>query len=165
MTEFLLFLSVIGNAALLYYAYTERQARLGFERRAEVERAILRHAMDARGHVSSVEIAARYSFTVALVESKLHEMVVENRCLSELDEGGRAVYVFPQFDDSAERREAVERDILLTARRFGGVLSVEELAMSTELTLAQSRAWLDALTERGACEREENKFRFAGLCR
>lgn len=165
MLEFLLFLSVIANAALLYYAYTERAARLGFEQRAEVDRAILRHAMYARGRVSAVEVAARSSHALALVEARLREMTAENQCLSDLDEQGRAVYVFPPFDDSAERRETTEREILLTARRYGGELSVEELALETELSLEQSRAWLNALAERGACVPANGRFRFDKLAR
>jgi hypothetical protein len=165
MTEFLLFLSVVANAALVYYAYTERASRLGFERRAEIERFILRQAMYSRGRVSAVEVAARSPFALALVEAKLREMAAENQCLSDLDEQGRAVYVFPQFDDSAERRGALEREILLTARRYGGELSVEELAMETNLTLDESRAWLSAMAARGACAEAGERYRFERLAR
>lgn len=165
MTEFLLFLSVLGNIVLLYFAYSERATRLGFEQQAEIERAILRQAMYLHGRVSAVEIAARSNFPLALIEIKLREMTANNQCMSELDEQGRAIYVFPQFDDLEVRREATEREILLTARRHGGQISVEQLAMETDLTIEQSRAWLNSLTERGACIPDNGRYKFQQLTR
>jgi len=165
---FLLMLSLAGNAAALYYAYTQRLARLGFERQAEAERAILLQAMYARGRLTPVEVAARSRLPLALIERTLREMSVENQCLSDLDEAGRAIYIFPQFDDEPQRREATEREILRTARIHNGELSVEELALATDLTLAEAREWLITLAARGDCislGQTGERFRFEGLAR
>jgi uncharacterized protein YcaQ len=166
--SFLFLLSVLGNAVALYYAYTQRAARLGFERRAEAERAVLRQAMYARGRLTAVEVAARSHLPLALLEATLREMVVESQCLSDLDEDGRAIYVFPQFDDEPQRREATEREILRTAHIHNGELSVEQLALATDLNLDQAREWLTALAARGACVavgKAGERFRFEGLAR
>jgi len=168
VVNFLFFLSLIGNAALLYYAYIQRAARRGFEQRAEAERAILRQAMYARGHLSAVEAAARSQLPLALIEWTLREMNAENQCLSTLDDDGRAIYIFPQFDDEPQRREATEREILRTAHIHNGELSVEELALATDLTLAQAREWLMTMAERGTCtpsSEASERYRFEGLAR
>jgi plasmid stability protein len=166
--HFLFMLSLLGNAIALYYAFMQRAARLSFEQRAEAERAILRQALYARGRLTAVEAAARSNISLSVIEATLREMVRENQCLSDLDEHGRAFYVFPQFDDEPQRREATEREILRTAQLHHGELSVEELALSTELTLGEAREWLTALAARGDCiqvNRTGERFRFEGLMR
>ncbi len=168
MRNFILMLSLIGNAAALYYIWTQRAARHNFERRAEAERVILRQAMYTHGRLTSVEAAARSNLSLALIETTLQEMVADNQCLSDLDEDGRAIFVFPQFDDEPQRREAIEREILRTARIHNGLLSVEELALATDLNLAEARAWLLAMAAHGTCApvgQAGERFRFDGLAR
>ncbi len=168
MLSFLLLLSLIGNALALYYAYTQRAARLGFEQRAEAERAILRQAMYTRGRLTAVEVAARSHLSLAVIEQTLREMAASNQCFSDLDEDGRAIYLFPQFDDEPRRREATEREILRTARLHNGELSVEELALATELNLSEARQWLAAMAARGICTptgKTGERYRFEGLKR
>ena len=168
MLAFLLMLSLVGNAAALYYVWTQRRARYGFEERKEAERAILRQAMYARGHLTSVEAAARSNLPLVLIETTLREMAADNQCLSDLDEDGRAIFIFPPFDDEPQRREATEREILRTASIHNGELSVEELALATDLNLNQAREWLMTMAARGTCApvgRAGERFRFEGLAR
>jgi len=168
MLEFLFMLSLIGNAAALYYVWTQRAAQRGFDQRAEAERVILRQAMYARGRLTSVEAAARSNLSLTLIETTLREMATDNQCLSDLDEDGRAIFIFPQFDDEPQRREATEREILRTARIHNGELSVQELALATDLNLDEAREWLMTMAARGACApvgRAGERFRFEGLAR
>jgi uncharacterized protein YcaQ len=166
--SFLLTLSLIGNALALYHLYRQRAARRVLEQRAEVERAVLRQAMYARGRLTAVEIAARSHLPLSVIEIVLQAMCADNQCVSDLDEDGRAIYIFPQFDDEPQRREATEREILRTARLHHGELSVEELALATDLNLDQAREWLMALAARGSCVpvgKASERFRFEGLAR
>jgi uncharacterized protein YcaQ len=167
---FLFTLSLIGNAIALYYALTQRKARLSSEERTEAERAILRQAMYLHGRLTAVDVAAHSRIPLANLEATLRELVAENQCLSDLDEQGRAIYVFPQFDDSAIRQEATERAILRAVRIHNGELTIEQLALATDLTLSQARLWLSELTARGDCiavksqgNQAPEKFRFGGL--
>lgn len=168
MTGFLLLLSLTGNVLALYYYLTRGEGQQRRGQRVEAERLILRQAMYARGVVSAVEIAARSALPLSVVETALRDMVADNQCQSELDAEGRVIYIFPHFDDSALRREALEREILRLAATYGGELSVEQVAMNTDLTLAQARQWLTEMAERGACRElgaDHGRFHFAGLVR
>ena len=168
MVNFLFMLSLIGNAIAVYYVWAQHAARNSFEQRAEAERVILRQAMYARGHLTAVETAARSNVPLALIESTLREMTANNQCLSDLDADGRAIFVFPQFDDEPQRREAIEYEILRAARIHNGELSIEELALATDLNLAQARAWLVAMAARGTCTqtgKAGERYRFEGLAR
>jgi hypothetical protein len=164
----LLLLSLAGNALALFYAWTQRVARRESEQRNEAEQAILRVALLGRGHVTAVEVSARSRLPLALVEATLHEMFTANQCLSDLEADGRAVYVFPQFDDAPLRREATEREILRLASLHNGTLSVEQVALATDLTIAQARWFLTDLAERDVCisiSPSGDRFRFQGLMR
>lgn len=169
MLSFLLFLSLAGNAGLLYYALTQRSLRLSEEQYAQIEKIILRQAMQARGRLMAVEVAARSAYSLGVVEFVLGKMVAENQCLSDLDADGRAVYVFPQFDDTRHRQEATEREILLLAKVHGGELTPEQIAMRTIMTIDEARQWLMFMSERGICapstEQGElsSRFRFQGV--
>lgn len=168
--SFLLTLSLIGNVVALYYALTQRKARLSSEERTEAEHAIVRQAMYLRGRLTAVDVAAHSRIPLASIEATLRELSVENQCLCDLDEQGRAIYVFPQFDDSAVRQEATERAILRAVRIHDGELTTEQLAIATDLTLSQARLWLSELAARGDCvavrsegDQAPEKFRFSGL--
>lgn len=171
MLSFLLFLSLVGNAFLLYYALSQRSTRLREEQRADLEKVILRQAMLARGHLMAVEVAARSSYSLGAVESVLGEMVAQNQCLSDLDTDGRAIYIFPQFDDTRHREEATEREILLLAKIHGGELTAEQIALRTMMTIEQAQQWLMVMAERGICMPQagqseiSGRFRFQGLMR
>src|SRR5581483_9123646 len=143
----LLLLSLAGNALALFYAWTQRVARRESERRNEAEQAILR---------------------VALLAATLHEMFTANQCLSDVEADGRAVYVFPQFDDAPLRREATEREILRLASIHNGTLSIEQVALATDLTIAEARHFLSDLADRDVCTSispSGDRFRFQGLMR
>lgn len=166
MLSFLFFLSLIANFVLVYLLYTERSSRLGGNARAEIEASILRQAMQARGRTSAVEIAARFALPLLQVENVLREMVSHNQCQSELDREGRAIYVFPQFDDSTKQGEATEREILLMAHLHGGELTAQQIAMRTTMSFDESQQWLMEMSERGACapvDEHNDRFRFKGL--
>ncbi len=168
MLSFLFFLSLVANFVLVYLLYTERASHLSGEAHAAIEAAILRQAMQARGRISAVEIAARVALPLLHVENVLREMVSHNQCLSELDREGRAIYVFPQFDDSTKRSEETEREILLMAHLHGGELTAQQIAMRTTMSFDESQQWLMEMSERGACtpiNERNDRFRFEGLRR
>ncbi|MFN7931323.1 MAG: hypothetical protein U0Y68_26010 [Blastocatellia bacterium] len=171
MFGFLFFLSLSTNAFLLYYAFTVRAAHLNEEQRAAIEQVILRQAMYAHGRLAAVEIAARSAYSLRLVEAVLASLVAQNQCLSELDVEGRAIYVFPQFDDTSSRQEATEREILLLAKLHGGELTAAQIAVQTMMTVDEAWQWLMVMATQGICapntERPDPaaRFRFHSLGR
>jgi hypothetical protein len=58
----------------------------------------------------------------------------------------------PKLHVSSQRVDA-EREVLTAARQFGGELSLADAALSTSLSLDETRAVLEGLVSRGFCER------------
>jgi hypothetical protein len=146
------FLTFVAIGALAFAAYQAHLREL-IERRAALQRDVIRAAMVHCGRITALDVRPSFKQQVGEIEACLREMHRDGWCTSELTADGKHVYTFDAFDDTHQRLAKLEKHILQLALIHSGRLRVSNVAMTTDLTYVEARRLLDEMVELGICSR------------
>ena len=143
-------------------AFYRSQIREANESAAELERDIIRAAMQCGGRITALEVRSARGRSLADVEEQLRRLHANGYCESDLTHDGRLIYVFPSFDEAPVRALRLESHILQLARARNGLVDVSKIAAETELSYVEARRLLDRMCDEGICEPTEHSdtYRF-----
>ena len=173
MTLLLIIIAYVAGVVTTATFYRNR-IREASESAAELERDIVRAAVQHGGRISAIDVRPSRGRSLADVEVELRRMHAHGYCESELTHDGRPIYVFPAFDEAPQRALRIESLILQVARARNGLVDVSKIAAETELSYADARRVLDMMCEQGICEPTDSsdtyrffpqRHRLAGLAR
>ena len=148
----LAFAAGVGAASAWYRARIREFSDVS----AELERAVIRAAVQRGGRITALDVRPPPGVGLADVEAELRRLHAAGYCESDLTADGHPVYVFPEFDEEPQRALRLEASILQMARMGKGLLEVSKVAAETELSYVEARRLLDGMSEQGICEKTEN---------
>lgn len=128
----------------------------------ELERDIIRAAMQRGGRVTALDVRPRQAVSLAEIEDHLRSLHAQGYCHSDITREAYPVYIFPAFDDAPLRALQIEKKIIRLARNNGGVVHVSAVAVETDLSYLDARHVLDEMVAEGICEpsEEADAYRF-----
>jgi hypothetical protein len=143
-------------------AFYRNQIREASASAAELERDVVRAAMQCGGRISALDVRSTHGRSLADVEDQLRRLHAHGYCESDVTADGQLVYVFPAFDEAPRRAVRIEGLILQHARARNGLVDVSKIAADTEISYAEARELLDRMCQAGICEPTERSdtYRF-----
>lgn len=143
-------------------AFYRNQIREASASAAELERDVVRAAMQCGGRITALDVRSTHGRSLADVEDQLRRLHAHGYCESDVTSDGQLVYVFPAFDEAPRRALKIESQILQLARSRKGLVDVSKIAADTDLSYVEARELLDRMCEAGICEPTERSdtYRF-----
>ena len=137
--------------AAIWIATWQAKLREQVERRAELERDIIRSATLCAGRITALDVKTRVPNAIDAIEECLRKLHRQGYCESEVTSDGRHLYIFGAFDDAPQRARALEKVILRIAQIHDGIVRVPAVVLDTELSYLEVRALLDGMAQNGIC--------------
>jgi hypothetical protein len=143
-------------------AFYRNQIREASATASELERDVIRAAMQCGGRITAIDVRETHGRSLADVEEQLRRLHARGYCESDVTNEGQVVYVFPAFDEAPRRALRIESQILQLARARNGLVDVSKIAADTELSYLEARSLLDRMCDAGICEPTERSdtYRF-----
>ncbi|HQR39368.1 MAG TPA: hypothetical protein PLF26_13325 [Blastocatellia bacterium] len=162
MSTLLLLVVAYAAGVISSAVWFRKQIHLRDEAAGELERDIIRNAIQHGGRITALDVRSRSAESLEAVEVRLRALHSAGYCESDLDDEGRPIYIFPAFDEAPLRAVRLEKQVLSLARRCEGIVQVSSLTVETDLSYVEARQLLEKMREDGICEPAEtpDTFRF-----
>jgi len=162
MTFVLIALLLILCGWLASVVVSQQQRLNAAEQQAQIERAIVRAAVQRGGRITALDVRNAGDVGIADIEQALRRLMSQGYCESDITADGQTIYIFPSYDDAPERARRLEKQVLQLAKSTGGLVRLSMVATETELTYADARRMLHTMYEAGICESTDDPdaFRF-----
>lgn len=162
MLYFLIAVLLVLCGWLASVVVSQRERLDAAEQSAQVERAIVRAAVQRGGRITALDVRQAGDAGIAEIEKQLRRLQASGYCESDLTPDGQTIYIFPAFDDAPIRARRLEKQVLQLAKTTGGLVRLSTIATETELTYVDARQMLHSMREAGICEATEDPdaFRF-----
>jgi hypothetical protein len=162
MLVFLVAMLLVICGWLASVVISQRQRLDAAEESAQVERAIVRAAVQRGGRITALDVRQAGDVGIAEIEKQLRRLSASGYCESDLTPDGQTFYIFPAFDDAPIRARRLEKQVLQLAKTTGGLVRLSTIATETELTYVDARQMMHSMREAGICEATDDPdaFRF-----
>lgn len=162
MLVFLVAMLLVICGWLASVVVSQRQRLDQAEQSAQVERAIVRAAVQRGGRITALDVRNAGDVGIADIEQQLRRLQASGYCESDLTADGQTMYIFPSFDDAPIRARRLEKQVLQLAKASGGIVRLSTIATDTELTYADARQMVSSMRDEGICEPTDDPdaFRF-----
>lgn len=162
MLVFLIAMLLVICGWLASVVMSQRQRLDAAEQSAQVERAIVRAAVQRGGRITALDVRNAGDVGIADIERQLRRLQAQGYCESDLTADGQTIYIFPSFDDAPIRARRLEKQVLQIAKTTGGLVRLSTIATETELTYVDARQMMETMREAGICEATDDPdaFRF-----